>query len=375
MRDNRSTIAMALLIVALTLLMMTVIASADPRIGVSARAAALYEPWTDTFVYTKNANDRLPMASTTKIMTALLAIEEGDLSSRVLVDDEDVGIEGSSLYLKPGDELSLKDLVYSLLLQSANDAACVIAKYISGSCEGFVELMNKRAGELGLSDTSFANPHGLDDEEHYTTARDLAILASTAMSNKTFESIASTYRYSFYVCGKKRTVVNHNKLLNRYEGAIGVKTGYTKRSGRCLVSSAERDGVTLICVTLDAPDDWRDHTMLLDEGFQSFESVDPASLSDLHFEIPVINTKGKSSITAIADLPESFKLIKLKGSENLRACVDLDQFIVAPISTGDKVGEITYMTGDEEYGRIDIIAAEEAEEAKRHNIFDFIFRR
>ena len=196
------------------------------RVGfkISAKSAVLYVPETDNFIYSKNSRERLPMASTTKIMTALIAIEECEGDEVVKIDDSAIGVEGSSAYLRQGDELTMNELVYALLLQSANDAAVAIACHIGGSIEGFADIMNKRAVYLGLSNTHFENPHGLDDENHYTTAEDLAKLAGAALANTKFKEIASTYKKSFVTEERSRTYVNHNKLLKMYDGCIGVKT-------------------------------------------------------------------------------------------------------------------------------------------------------
>lgn len=242
-------------------------AASIPKI--SAKSACLYDIDAESFIISKEMNMRLPMASTTKIMTALLAIEQCNLDEVISVPREAVGVEGSSVYLREDDLISVKNLVYSVLLQSANDAAEALAIYISGDVHSFADLMNKRAAEIGLSDTSFENPHGLDSENHYTTAHDLAILTSVAVKNDVFLQISSTFKYEFDLSESKRLLVNHNKLLRTYPDAYGVKTGYTKKSGRCLVSYASREGKNLICVTLDAPNDWSDHKNMLDYGFSA----------------------------------------------------------------------------------------------------------
>ena len=241
--------------------------SALSKPNISAKSACLYDVDNACFIINKEMNMRLPMASTTKIMTALIAIEECELNKLISVPREAVGIEGSSVYLKEGDLITVKDLIYSVLLQSANDAATALAIYISGDTRTFSDLMNKRAREIGLSDTSFENPHGLDSESHYTTAHDLALLAACAIKNDVFLQISSTYKYEFNIDEAPRVLVNHNKLIRAYSGTFGIKTGYTKKSGRCLVSYASRNGKNLICVTLNDPNDWNDHKNMLDYGF------------------------------------------------------------------------------------------------------------
>ena len=270
MKDNHEKILAALIIATLIFSLFTIFVHSTPgrEITISAKAAAVYNPSTDTFLYSKNENARLPMASTTKIMTAIVAIEHSELDKIITVDDRAIGIEGSSIYLKNGEELSMESLLYALLLRSANDAAAAIAYEIAGSIEAFSLMMNEKAENLGLTDTSFENPHGLDAENHYTTAHDLAILSAYAISNPVFKEICSSKKKIIESSMEARLIINHNKLLNLYEGCIGIKTGYTKKSGRSLASAAEKHGQTLVCVTINAPDDWNDHKKLYDFCFR-----------------------------------------------------------------------------------------------------------
>jgi len=243
--------------------------NAAAAVSTSAVSAVLIEAETGTVLYEKNADERRAMASTTKIMTAILTIEAGDLDSEFTVDDYAIMVEGTSMGLKQGDRVSRRDLLYGILLPSGNDAANAAAVSVSGSISAFVKLMNEKAAELGLADTHFATPSGLDAEGHYTTARELAMITAYAMKNETFRRIVncSSADVEFGNPPYKRTLYNSNKMLKRYEGAIGVKTGFTDNARRCLVSAAERNGVTLIAVTLNAGDDWNDHTKMLDYGF------------------------------------------------------------------------------------------------------------
>ena len=234
-----------------------------PPPQVSAKSAALLDGMTGECLYAKNGNQRALIASTTKIMTGLLVCEAGELDRTVTVPDAAVGLEGSSMYLKKDETLTRRDLLYGMMLHSGNDAALTLAISVSGSEAAFVRQMNLRARALGLTQTHFANPHGLDSGENYSTALDLAHLAQAALQNAQLRAVVST---KTAVCAG-RTLTNHNKLLWRYDGCIGVKTGYTRHAGRILVSAAERDGRMLIAVTISDPDDWRDHTALLDYGF------------------------------------------------------------------------------------------------------------
>ena len=250
--------------------------AAPNTLSLSAESAVLIDANSKEVLFEKNAEKRMGMASTTKIMTALIAAELGDLNKTVTVSKDAVGIEGSSIYLYAGERFTLLELLYALMLRSANDAAAAIAIEIGGSIEGFADIMNEKAMSMGLENTHFTNPHGLYDKEHYTSAYDLALISRELLENETLRTIVSTKKISIPLhesSDNTRFLVNHNKMLKLYDGAIGVKTGFTKTTGRCLVSAAERDGLTLIAVTLNAPDDWNDHTKMLDFGFDQYESV------------------------------------------------------------------------------------------------------
>ncbi|PAD39385.1 D-alanyl-D-alanine carboxypeptidase family protein [Terribacillus sp. 7520-G] len=243
-------------------------AAAKP--GVSADAAILMELSTGRILYEKNATDPKRIASITKIMTAIIAIESGKMDEEVTVSKNAVYTEGSSIYLKEGEKIQLKDLVYGLMLRSGNDAAVAIAEHVGGSEEGFTHLMNEKAAWLGMQDSHFDNPHGLDTETHHSTAYDMALLTRYAMQNDTFRKISATKTYR--ADSKKYAWGNKNKMLTRYyEYSTGGKTGYTKKAGRTLVSTAEKDGMELVVVTIDDPDDWRDHMNLFDWGFEEYK--------------------------------------------------------------------------------------------------------
>ncbi len=224
-------------------------------------------------LHAKNIDAKLPMASTTKIMTALIVAEDCDLSEVITVPDSAVGVEGSSIYLKKDERISVKDLLYGLMLRSGNDAACALAIHHSGTIEKFVDKMNERAKEIGADNTHFKNPNGLPDDEHYTTARDLCNIARCAMSNQTFKEVVSTRHYS----GDFRHFLNKNKLLNSLDGANGVKTGYTKKAGRCLVSSAEREQMDVICVVLNCYDMYEKSASIINSCFARY-SLETVSL-------------------------------------------------------------------------------------------------
>lgn len=236
-------------------------------VEVSAAAAVLMDADSGRLLYDKNGEKRMLIASTTKLMTALVALEQGGLQQEITVTGGHMA-EGSSLYLRPGEKLTLETLLYGLLLSSGNDAALAVTECMGGAVP-FVARMNEKAAELGMENTHFANPNGLDDEAHYSTAEDMAKLAAAAMDDPVLRRVASTR--TARIGG--RTLTNHNKLLSRVEGCVGLKTGYTRAAGRTLVSCAERDGVRLVAVTLQDGDDWNDHASLYEQGFRVLRPV------------------------------------------------------------------------------------------------------
>lgn len=245
------------------------VSSEDPLMRASAQTSAsaaecVIEISSKRILHSENADACLPMASTTKIMTAIILIEDCSLSESVTVPTAAEGVEGSSIYLKAGDVYTVEELLYGLMLRSGNDAAAALALHHSGSIRAFAQEMNERAAYLGASDTCFINPHGLPAEGHHTTARDLAIIASHAMQNPTFRTIVSTKYYA------PRGWANKNKMLFEYDGAAGVKTGFTKEAGRCLVTGAERDGMTVVSVVLNCPDMYNRSATLLDRVFSKY---------------------------------------------------------------------------------------------------------
>ncbi len=323
--------------------------------GTSAQSAALLCADNGQFLYKKNADIKLPMASTTKIMTALVAIENSSPDDTVAVDRRAVGVEGSSIYLTEGEVLKMEELLFGLLLASANDAAEAIAFEIGKSIEGFAALMNNKAKELGLSNTHFDNPHGLDSENHYTTASDLAILTSEALKNDTFAKIVSTYKFTISTKNGARVLINHNKLLRTYEGSIGVKTGFTKRSGRCLVSAAKRNGLTLVAVTINAPDDWNDHRTLLDSGFSAYSMVNALDEREYKVSLPVIGGTDQTVLCLSRD-KISAVLSSDISPQDLSFTLEMPNFLYAPIEKGERVGKLTVKLKGKTIGQTDITA-------------------
>ncbi len=330
-------------------------------LSVSAQAAVLMEARSGEIAYAKNGDVRLPMASTTKIMTALVALELMAPDEMIEVDEAAIGTEGSSIYLCSGERLTLEELLYALMLESANDAAVAIAIGTAGSMEAFVEKMNAKAASLGLTDTHFCNPHGLDDKEHYTTARELALIARAALQNPLLKTIVSTRKATIGQAADAsgvRLLVNHNKMLRLYDGCIGMKTGFTKTSGRCLVCAAERDGVTVIAVTINAPDDWDDHTAMLDYGFSKYRSVELCP-ADFRFCLPVVGGRDAYVVLGV-DNATSVTLPRDAGV--IEQTIECPRFGFAPIKEGDVCGRMLFLcdtNGDgkkETVGNIPLLA-------------------
>jgi D-alanyl-D-alanine carboxypeptidase len=301
-------------------------------------------------------------------MTGLIALEELNHDSLIQVPKEAVGIEGSSLYLEEGEMLSVKDMVYGLILQSANDAAAALAIEISGSIEAFAEKMNERARALSLKDTNFKNPHGLDEDGHYTTAHDLALIAAEALNNESFLEISSTRKKEIESSHKTRLLVNHNKMLKSYEGCVGVKTGYTKKSGRSLVSAAEREGLRLIAVTINAPDDWSDHTKLLDLGYSLLCKQILAEKYSFSYDIPVIN--GEKDSVKVSNTEELSRIIKLQDKDYAMR-VKLSRYTAAPIKEGDVLGSVIFSNSGEIIKELPLVAQETINKKAKKGFFSF----
>ncbi|MBQ3483333.1 MAG: D-alanyl-D-alanine carboxypeptidase [Clostridia bacterium] len=338
----------------------TVLPEAEvPQIAIPATSAAsmvLLDASSGTLLAAHNADERRPMASTTKIMTALVVLECADLDATVTVPPEAVGVEGSSIYLFRGEQITVRTLLYALMLSSANDAAAALALHTSGSISAFADRMNQKAAALGLTNTHFCNPHGLQDAAHYTTARDLAHLAAAALANPTFAEIVSTRRYSAPQndTDAARLFLNHNRLLRTYEGAIGVKTGFTKSSGRCLVSAAERNGLRLVAVTLHDPNDWRDHAALLDWGFSQYVSFTAAPDT---ISLPVVG----GTVGEVTLAPASTPTLTLPAAHGAVKCtVEAPRFLFAGVAKGTVVGRAIYYLGDEVLCEIPLLTETDA---------------
>ena len=325
---------------------------ARAELAVSAKAAILMHADSGRVLYEKNADEHMLIASTTKIMTAIVVLEHCELDDLVEVDSRSAGIEGSSMYLKAGESYTVEDLLYGLLLVSGNDAASALALHVADSMEEFAELMNAKAAELGMTESSFKNAHGLDEEGHYSTARDMAKLAAYCMGNEDFARIAGTVSHTI----GEQTLVNHNRLLREYDGCLGLKTGYTMAAGRTLVTCAERDGARYVCVTLNDPDDWDDHKALYDWAFAnySFAEVIPAGLS---YEVPLISG---AEMTAPAET-EGAAYALIQNGESYDMELELPAFAFAPISEGDRAGRAVACSDGQEIASVRIVYSEDVE--------------
>jgi serine-type D-Ala-D-Ala carboxypeptidase (penicillin-binding protein 5/6) len=284
MRMNLKLVIFTLLV---TLFITNIPQKVDASVSISAASAVLIEQNTGRILFQKDAHTKRRIASITKIMTAILAIESGKMNQYVKVSEKATRAEGSSVYLKPGEKIKLSDLVYGLMLRSGNDTAVAIAEYVGGSVDGFAYLMNQKAREIGMYDTHFSNPHGLDDhEDHYSSAYDMAILMRYAMQNKTFKKISGTKVHRAPNPTEKwdRVWKNKNRLLSKYEYCTGGKTGYTKRAKRTLVTTATKGDMNLIAVTLNGPDDWNDHISMYENGFKGFDMAEVISKGKIDIE-------------------------------------------------------------------------------------------
>lgn len=340
---------------------------------VSAKSALVLCADNGEIVFEKNAYEKLPMASTTKIMTALITLEQSCPDKKVRVKKESVDVEGTSMGLKAGDSVDYRTLVCGMLLSSGNDAANAAATDISGSLEGFAVLMNERARAIGMNNTCFVTPSGLDDENHYSTAYDMALLTKEAIKNKSFCDICSSKRMTvtFGNPESEHTLFNHNRLLNSVDGVFGVKTGFTKKSGRCLVSACKRDGVTLICVTLNDPDDWSDHKKLYDYCFKGAVRLD-----DDFTEVGVRVTGGEMRTVDVEceSIPVSFNT-----ESDITRTILVESFLYAPVEAGQKVGTVLYFSADGKIIRsVDLISVQSVnrvkteKKEKKKSVFSFI---
>lgn len=322
-----------------------------------AKSACVMNAVTGDIVYEKNAGERLPMASTTKIMTALVALENSSPDEIVTISPNAETQEGSSMYAERGEQIYMEDMLYGLMLNSGNDAAMAIAEHIAGSPEAFADMMNAKAWEIGAGDTSFCNPSGLPQDAHFTTARDLALITRRAMKTPMFETIVKTQTRTVWPINHldhPHELYNHNKLLSLYDGAVGVKTGYTEAAGRCLVSAARRDNMTFIAVTLNDSDDWNTHMSLLDEAFASHYPKKALEKGQVIKKL-YVNRRGYNFSAA-----EDFYVPMDKSKKiDINAEINIGEDLKTPINKGEKVGYVRLCYKGEEIGRVDVISDED----------------
>ena len=339
-----------------------------PQIG--AESIAVIDADSRSLLFAKGEGIIRGMASTTKIMTALVAIENCDVDTEFTIPAQAVGIEGSSVYLIEGERLTLRELLYCLLLESGNDAATAIAVCVGGSVENFVAMMNARAEEMGLEHTHFTNPHGLNDHEHGTTAEELALITAEAMEYPLFCEISATKSFKVRRDGKEnaRVLTNHNKLLGNYEGAVGVKTGYTQKDGKCLVSAATRNGLTLIVVTLKDSSPIANHKRLLDHSFECFEMRKIAEAGEISSLVSLEN--GVSDFVTLANA-EDISVCLPKGAK-FQIELKLPDSLEAPVSEGEILGEaIVSCQGKEVY--VINLEVSESIKAKEKSFWEKLF--
>lgn len=317
--------------------------------GNSAGAAILVHADSGQVLFSQNADNQMLIASTTKIMTALVVLENCDPDEKVDILNEYAAVEGSSMYLKPGGEYTVRDLLYGMMLASGNDAATALACHAGGSIEGFAGMMNAKASELGLKNTSFENPHGLDGKQQYSSAYDLAMITCKALENELFAQIVATKTYSV----GEQSYMNHNKLLWSYEGCRGVKTGYTIAAGRTLVSCAERDGMKLVCVTLSDPNDWKDHAALFDWGFSAFAYRSVLPMGDI-YKVPVISgTVSEVGVTA----SENPRFL-CEADDKVDFSLELPKFVYAGVQQGEVAGKVIITINGNPAGESQLIYTE-----------------
>lgn len=352
---------------------------ADVKVGavsVSAEYACVIEMDSASVIYEKNARQKHSMASTTKIMTALLAVESGTTDDVVTVSRNASLQEGSSIYLRAGDKIVMRDLLYGLMLNSGNDAAVAVAEHIAGSADEFAKLMTKRAKQIGAENTQFKNPNGLDADGHYTTAYDLALIARAAMQNEEFAEIVGTKNKKITLLNNGADIYlsNHNKMLKIYEGAIGVKTGYTRATGRCLVSAAQRGEMSFIAVTLNAPNDWTDHKNMLDYAFGVCERKEIIKKDYVLKKIPI---SGNREIEVCTD-KSVYAVVKKGESTECEVRLHISDEIDAPLNKMEKIGFAEVMQNGEVLERVDLFSKTEiavvCDEERKNGFYECVIK-
>lgn len=351
----------------------------EPKIN--ARAAIIYDRTTKQIIWGKNENEKRAMASTTKIMTALVVLENSNLSDVVTISKKAAGTGGSRLKISTGDKITINDLLYGLMLRSGNDAAVALAEYVGGSIEGFADLMNKKAKELGLNNTNFVTPHGLDNEEHYTTAYELAVITDYALNNETFAKIVNTKSTAISINGNSRNIYNTNELLGYMSGVDGVKTGFTNGAGRCLITSCTRDNNQIITVVLGCDTKKQrtsDSSKLIEYAFKNYTRINLEEKIQNEFENwkqinskrIYINKANKQEINLeLGEIHKKIIPIKIGEERNIKIEINAIYNYEAPVEEGRKIGNIIVKNNEEIMDSIDIICSKTVE---KKNIFSYL---
>ncbi|WP_088554148.1 D-alanyl-D-alanine carboxypeptidase family protein [Calderihabitans maritimus] len=336
-----------------TIILLSLVPAVFAQPEITGSTGLLVDMETGKVLYEKNARKRVAPASTTKILTALIALEKGYLNDLVTVSERATQVEGTIVWLQPGEKQPLENLLYAMMLNSANDAALAIAEHIGGTVEEFVQMMNEKAKELGATASHFANPHGLPAPDHYTTAYDMALIARAAMENPKFREIVGTKTRPWRGQSWESQLLNLNKLLNYYEGANGIKTGYTSEAGWCLVASAKREDQEFLTLVFNSTSDkvWKDAEELLDYGFENFRKFQLIEAGDIIAEVNVgrgdtVKVVAKNSFHYL--LPKDSKLVPQQK-------IELSQ-VLRPVQAGQEVGKIIYFLGEEKIGEVPLIA-------------------
>lgn len=334
--------------------------------NVSAESYVLYCVDNGEIISSKNEHSKMKPASTTKLMTTLIALEEAAASDKQVKFTKEMIAEGSSMYLEVGNIVTLRDLAAGMMMASGNDAANATAVTVAGSSEKFADRMNERASQIGMKDTHFVTPSGLDDDNHYSTAYDMALLMSYALENDDFAKLTSQKSATVNFINpadKKTTYANHNKLLSLYDYCIGGKTGYTMAAGRCLVSAAQKDGLTLVCVTLNDRNDWNDHISLYDYGFANFTCFES---KDTDYIIDVPCAGGTTDTTTVVGEKNMKIVLPASDKEKIVRKVYCDSFLYAPIKENQPVGVIEYTLDNEILASNNLIAMKEVNSTKEN---------
>ena len=351
----------------------------EPKIN--ARAAIIYDRTTNEIIWGKNELQKRPMASTTKIMTAIVVLENSNLSDVVTISKKAAGTGGSRLKISTGDKITINDLLYGLMLRSGNDAAVALAEYVGGSVEGFASLMNKKAKELGLENTNFVTPHGLDNENHYTTAYELAVLTDYALNNKTFSKIVNTKSTSISINGNSRNIYNTIELLGYMYGVDGVKTGFTNGAGRCLVTSCTRDNNHIITVVLGCDTKKQrtsDSTKLIEYAFKNYTRINLEEKIKNEFEnwkqinskrIYINKASKQEMILELEEIHKKIIPIKIGEEKNIKIEINAIYNYEAPVEEGTKIGNVIVKNNQEIIETIDIICTKTI---KKKDIYSYL---